>query len=54
MQHDGVFYLPYRLHGTPAQMHAAYPMADDFFAARDVFDPNRVFGSYFATAYSRE
>jgi len=47
----GSFYLPYRLHATPDQVRRAYPSAEAFFSARQTFDPEGIFDSYFAQVY---
>lgn len=39
----GRYYLPYRLHATPAQFHRAYPEAAAFAALKRRFDPERRF-----------
>jgi FAD/FMN-containing dehydrogenase len=36
---DGTFYLPYRLHARPEQVHAAYPELDVFVAKKLYYDP---------------
>jgi FAD/FMN-containing dehydrogenase len=43
----GRHYLPYRLHATVEQFHAAYPQADSFFAAKRRYDPRSVFQNQF-------
>jgi FAD/FMN-containing dehydrogenase len=48
---DGRFYLPYRLHATPAQFRAAYPQADAFFAAKRSHDPQELFQNQFYQRY---
>ena len=37
--HGGTYYLPYQLHATDAQFHAAYPRARELFALKDRLDP---------------
>jgi FAD/FMN-containing dehydrogenase len=39
LHHHGTYYLPYRLHATPAQFRAAYPRCTDFFRAKRAVDP---------------
>lgn len=39
----GSYYLPYRPHATVAQLHAAYPGAGDFAAAKRKLDPRLTF-----------
>lgn len=48
---DGSYYLPYRLHATPEQFRRAYPMADEFWAAKVRFDPKGRFQNKFYRAY---
>jgi len=48
---DGRFYLPYRLHATSEQFRAAYPQADDFFAAKKEHDPHELFQNQFSLRY---
>lgn len=47
----GRYYLPYRLHATPEQFAAAYPMAQEFFAAKRRLDPTEIFQNRFYSAY---
>lgn len=51
LANDGCFYLPYRLHATPAQFRAAYPQADAFFAAKRSHDPQELFQNRFYQRY---
>lgn len=44
---DGSFYLPYRLHYTPAQLRRAYPRVDEFLALKSRYDPEARLGSRF-------
>lgn len=44
---NGTFYLPYRLHYSSDQFHKCYPNADEWFALKDKWDPNRLFDSIF-------
>ena len=39
----GSFYLPYRLHALPSQMHRAYPRAAEFAALKRHYDPGLLF-----------
>ena len=39
----GTYYLPYRLHPTPAQFVKAYPRAEEFAAAKRALDPDLLF-----------
>ena len=47
----GRYYLPYRLHATPAQFRRAYPRADEFFAAKRRYDPDGLFANGFYEKY---
>ncbi|MEZ5327236.1 MAG: hypothetical protein R3F19_19470 [Verrucomicrobiales bacterium] len=47
----GAYYLPYRLHATVSQFRRAYPMRDQFLAARHRYDPEGVFAHRFAGRY---
>ena len=47
----GSFYLPYRLHATPAQVRKIYPKTDAFIAAKRDYDPNLVFRNAMWPAY---
>lgn len=48
----GRYYLPYRLHATVEQFHAAYPMAADFFELKRRHDPDEMFQNQFYLKYS--
>lgn len=48
----GRYYLPYRLHATVEQFHAAYPMAADFFNLKRKHDPDEIFQNQFYLTYS--
>ena len=41
----GRFFLPYQLHYTPEQLRTAYPQIDEFFAAKQRFDPDGLFSN---------
>lgn len=47
----GTFYLPYRLHATPAQLRRAYPQAAEFFRLKRRHDPKGVFTNRFYETY---
>lgn len=47
----GSFYLPYQIHATREQFRAAYPLAEDFFAAKRRLDPNYKFRNRLWEAY---
>ena len=48
----GSYYLPYRLHATPQQLEAAYPMVREFFALKKHYDPNELFQNAFYRKYN--
>ncbi len=50
----GTFFLPYQLAYSPAQLHVAYPMAAEFFAAKRRYDPQELFTSTFYEKYGRD
>lgn len=50
---NGTYYLPYVLYASPEQFHAAYPRADEFFAAKREHDPDLLFMNAFHEAYAR-
>ncbi|MGV3663393.1 MAG: FAD-binding oxidoreductase [Prosthecobacter sp.] len=47
----GTFYLPYRLHATPAQLRRAYPQAAEFFQLKRQHDPKGIFTNKFYETY---
>ncbi|MFT6833675.1 MAG: FAD/FMN-containing dehydrogenase [Planctomycetota bacterium] len=47
----GRYYLPYRLHATTEQFDRAYPMAQEFFAAKRRYDPEERFQNRFYREY---
>ena len=51
---DGRYYLPYRLHATPAQFRRAYPQADAFFTLKRQYDPHELFQNEFYAKYAKE
>ena len=51
LQHQGRYYLPYRLHATHKQFHRAYPQASDFFALKRKYDPEQLFQNQFYLKY---
>lgn len=51
---DGRHYLPYRLHATPEQFHAAYPQASEFFRLKRIHDPDHLFRNRFWEAYGTD
>jgi FAD/FMN-containing dehydrogenase len=50
----GTYYLPYRLHATPAQFHRAYPDAAGFFEEKARSDPDRLFTNQWYQRYAPE
>lgn len=53
LQLGGRYYLPYRLHATKEQFRRAYPMADQFFAAKRRYDPDELFVNRFYLQYGQ-
>jgi FAD/FMN-containing dehydrogenase len=53
LEHEGRYYLPYRLHATPEQFHQAYPQSREFFAQKRKYDPDRLFQNQFYLTYAR-
>ncbi|MFT3996266.1 MAG: FAD-binding oxidoreductase [Asticcacaulis sp.] len=51
IQEGGSYYLPYQIHATPAQFHAAYPRAEAFFALKRRLDPEYKFRNRLWEAY---
>jgi FAD/FMN-containing dehydrogenase len=49
----GRYYLPYRPHATREQFIRAYPMAGEFFALKQRYDPQDVFGNQFYLNYGK-
>jgi decaprenylphospho-beta-D-ribofuranose 2-oxidase len=52
LKNNGAFYLPYVLDYDKPQLIGAYPMANDFFAAKKRYDPAELFFSEFYSKYS--
>jgi len=52
LRNDGAFYLPYVLDYDRPQLIGAYPMTNDFFAAKKRYDPAELFFSEFYSKYS--
>jgi FAD/FMN-containing dehydrogenase len=48
---EGTYYLPYRLHATPAQFRKAYPEAVRFFERKHHYDPDGLFQNRFSERY---
>ncbi len=51
LQHDGRYYLPYRLHATVAQFERAYPQGREFFELKRKYDPQELFQNTFYLKY---
>jgi FAD/FMN-containing dehydrogenase len=49
----GRYYLPYRLHASPAQFRAAYPQAEAFFELKRQYDPDELFHNGFYAKYGK-
>lgn len=54
LQHEGRYYLPYRLHATPEQFQRAYPQADEFFRLKRKYDSAELFQNQFYREYAKE
>ncbi len=50
--HGGTFFLPYQLSYTKEQLRAAYPNIDQFFAAKETYDPEHIFTNTFYEKYA--
>jgi len=50
---NGRFFLPYQLHYTPEQLQRSYPMIRDFFAAKNVYDPEGLFTNMWYEKYGK-
>ena len=53
LEHEGRYYLPYRLHATPEQLHRAYPQAHEFFKLKRTYDPGELFQNQFYIKYGQ-
>jgi len=51
--HRGRFFLPYQLHYTKAQLEAAYPNINEFFATKAEYDPNGLFTNTWYERYAK-
>lgn len=54
IEHGGRYYLPYRLHATPAQFFRAYPQAHEFFESKRRYDPDELFQNQFYIKYGHQ
>ena len=52
IQHEGRYYLPYRLHATPEQFYRAYPQGREFFGQKRKYDPTELFQNRFYLEYA--
>jgi decaprenylphospho-beta-D-ribofuranose 2-oxidase len=52
LRNNGTFYLPYVLDYDKAELLKAYPMANEFFAAKKRYDPSERFSNEFYLKYS--
>jgi decaprenylphospho-beta-D-ribofuranose 2-oxidase len=50
---DGTYYLPYQLFYSKEQLRKAYPRADEFFAAKRIYDPEELFTNKFYEKYGK-
>lgn len=53
LEQGGRYYLPYRLHATPAQFRKAYPQAAAFFELKRKYDPEGLFQNMFFLRYEK-
>jgi FAD/FMN-containing dehydrogenase len=53
LETGGRYYLPYRLHASPAQFQRAYPQAQLFFQLKRKYDPNELFQNGFYRQYGK-
>ena len=53
IEHEGRYYLPYRLHATREQFHRAYPQAREFFDRKREYDPEELFQNQFYIKYGK-
>ncbi|GIW95124.1 MAG: L-gulonolactone oxidase [Pirellulaceae bacterium] len=54
LEHEGRYYLPYRLHATREQFYRAYPQAREFFALKRKYDPGELFQNQFYVKYGKD
>ncbi|MFP6673967.1 MAG: FAD-binding oxidoreductase [Pirellulaceae bacterium] len=53
LEHEGRYYLPYRLHATREQFTAAYPQSKAFFERKLEYDPDELFQNQFYIKYGQ-
>lgn len=53
LEHEGRYYLPYRLHATREQFTAAYPQSKAFFERKLQYDPDELFQNQFYIKYGQ-
>ena len=53
LEHEGRYYLPYRLHATRTQFQQAYPQAREFFERKREVDPEELFQNQFYIKYGK-
>jgi FAD/FMN-containing dehydrogenase len=54
IKHHGTYYLPYAAYPSLAQFQSVYPRYAEFFAKKNLYDPNHLFMNYFYEAYKGE
>ena len=53
IEHEGRYYLPYRLHATREQFDRAYPRSREFFDRKREYDPEELFQNHFYLKYGK-
>ena len=53
IEHEGRYYLPYRLHATREQFYRAYPRSREFFDRKREYDPEELFQNQFYLKYGK-
>lgn len=53
IEHEGRYYLPYRLHATREQFYRAYPQSREFFDRKREYDPEELFQNQFYIKYGK-
>jgi FAD/FMN-containing dehydrogenase len=51
LEHEGRYYLPYRLHASAEQFRQAYPQSEEFFRLKRKYDPTELFQNQFYLEY---